>query len=615
MENKKNKWIIILIIILTLTIGYIIYDKFFTKNALSNKETTNEEELTQKYDGQERNGTKLFIIKETYKLNDNKENTYYSISDKEEVSDQYGTRELVKTFICFNECDFGNRFIYDNKEAYYYDEDKNELMSMTLEKEIKKDDNEFNLFKLNNHYLIGTTIKGKYVFGMSTGVNETITINEKEYSDDLYSISTTYTNLKNDGIYIINNNNYSYLMDSNNNKKLYDLERDNNYQSYNIITNGHLSLIEKLNLDWISQVMLLDKDYNVILTSDTRDGYYNLTKDGLGIINVKKETVTENGYSYEKIITTDTTYTIYGNDGKEKYTSKKYDDIKILTSGYVLAVDDGKLVLLEQKDGNKVAEFTTWNSDNMYVHTALSGWYEENKKEGVYFIVEDKSITKEEAEGRLEKGDIDSGMPLAYEYYYIPKTKETGKLYTVVGGYAKPMLYLYPESDNTKISVKFEKEDILTTTYPKYNNGWAISVNKDGNIYDGKRNYYGLYWEEKGSTNISFNEGFYVTEDTALTFLEEKLDLLGLTERESNEFITYWLPILEKNKKSLVYFELTDSREKYNKLLIDPKPDSLLRVAIHIKKVDEVTKIKEQKLPTFKRVGFTVVEWGGVIHK
>ena len=30
----------------------------------------------------------------------------------------------------------------------------------------------------------------------------------------------------------------------------------------------------------------------------------------------------------------------------------------------------------------------------------------------------------------------------------------------------------------------------------------------------------------------------------------------------------YWLPILEKNKKSLVYFELTEERNSYSKINI-----------------------------------------------
>ena len=76
----------------------------------------------------------------------------------------------------------------------------------------------------------------------------------------------------------------------------------------------------------------------------------------------------------------------------------------------------------------------------------------------------------------------------------------------------------------------------------------------------------------------------------------------------------YWLPILEKNEKSVVYFELTKERESYNKIIIDPKPDSLLRIAIHVKKVDKKPNIKEEKLEKFERNGFTAVEWGGVIY-
>ena len=71
---------------------------------------------------------------------------------------------------------------------------------------------------------------------------------------------------------------------------------------------------------------------------------------------------------------------------------------------------------------------------------------------------------------------------------------------------------------------------------------------------------------------------------------------------------------MEYNKKNLVYFELTKEREISNKLIISPKPDNLLRISIHIKKVKNKINIKEQKLETFKRSGFTAVEWGGMTY-
>ena len=132
-------------------------------------------------------------------------------------------------------------------------------------------------------------------------------------------------------------------------------------------------------------------------------------------------------------------------------------------------------------------------------------------------------------------------------------------------------------------------------------------------LYDEKGNYYyGLYWEELGNHHIDFNEGFYVTKDNAISFLEEKLNILGFNDRERNEFIMYWLPILEKNGQNLVYFEQTEERDTNSPLLINPKPDSILRIAMHVKRVDKKTNIKAQKLTSFERTGFTAVEWGGV---
>lgn len=176
----------------------------------------------------------------------------------------------------------------------------------------------------------------------------------------------------------------------------------------------------------------------------------------------------------------------------------------------------------------------------------------------------------------------------------------------------KPVLYLYP-TENTSIKVKFEHPEYLTTTYPKYNDGWSVNVDTNGNLYDENgKYYYALYWEEDYDNKPSFKEGFYVEKDDAIEFLEEKLSIIGLNDRERNEFIMYWLPILESNKKSLVYFELTESKEKYNKLIINPKLDSLLRITMHVKKVNRKINVKEQELPTFNRVGFVAVEWGGV---
>ena len=174
----------------------------------------------------------------------------------------------------------------------------------------------------------------------------------------------------------------------------------------------------------------------------------------------------------------------------------------------------------------------------------------------------------------------------------------------------KPLIYIYPEKD-MDISIKLSNPELLSTTYPKYNNGWNVRVLKDGTIkYNGKE-FYGLYWEGSSHEVNVTNEGFVVKGEDVATFLEEKLAILGLNEREANEFIIYWLPKMEHNKYNYIRFETRDEIDSYMKLDITPKPDIVIRVVMDFKALDEKIDVKEQKLETTSRTGYTVVEWGG----
>ena len=310
------------------------------------------------------------------------------------------------------------------------------------------------------------------------------------------------------------------------------------------------------------------------------------------------------------VTTRDGVFKVYDRNNKLQYTSEKQEKIGIVIDDYVVVMNQQKLQLLDYK-GNLVHTFIdNWDEDSMVFHTMLSGWYEDHGKNGVYLVIQDSKVTKEEV--KKENPDMSledlKEYDLGYEYYYIPTTKESGKIPTYIGGYAKPVLYLYPTLP-TFVNVTFRYPERLTTTYPKYQNKWSVLATPNGTLLDQKqKSYYALYWEEKGNHYVDFKEGFYVTSENAIDFLEEKLSLIGLNDHEKNEFIMYWLPILEKNGQSLVYFELTEERNAYSPIEIS------LRMAIHIKKVDSYQKIKQQRLTSFQRKGFTAVEWGGVIY-
>ena len=179
----------------------------------------------------------------------------------------------------------------------------------------------------------------------------------------------------------------------------------------------------------------------------------------------------------------------------------------------------------------------------------------------------------------------------------------------------KPLIYLYPESE-MNVSVKLGNPEKLVVTYPKYNDGWTVIAKPNGDLVDSSgRTYYGLYWEGKYKINNKNNDGFVVKKEDTVPFLEEKLKILGLNEREANEFIIYWLPILEKNKYNYIRFEDIDIINKQMPLYIAPKPDSVIRVLMEYKPLKNKIDIKEQELKTPSRYGFSVVEWGGTLIK
>ena len=175
---------------------------------------------------------------------------------------------------------------------------------------------------------------------------------------------------------------------------------------------------------------------------------------------------------------------------------------------------------------------------------------------------------------------------------------------------AKPVIYLYPEEE-TKVTVELEYSGTFTSTYPAYKNGWTVTAQPDGTLTDAEgREYYCLFWEGVSNTKYDFSTGFVVSGEETAAFLEDALAKLGLTEKEANEFIIYWLPQMEHNPYNLIAFQQGVYTE--NAVLnITPTPDSLLRVFMAWQPLESPVEVEPQVLQPFTREGFTVVEWGG----
>ncbi len=197
-----------------------------------------------------------------------------------------------------------------------------------------------------------------------------------------------------------------------------------------------------------------------------------------------------------------------------------------------------------------------------------------------------------------------------YKMEWELKTIEASTFEMEPGVAYKPVIYLYPENES-EVSVRLTLDGRLTCTYPAYDDGWTVTAAPDGTLTDKNGQTYNyLYWEGETFAQWDMRKGFCVKGEDTAVFLEDALAKLGLNRREANEFIVFWLPLMQENPYNIICFQ-TDIYTEAAKLDIAPNPDTLIRVFMAYKASDIPVEIKAQELTAPAREGFTVVEWGG----
>ena len=133
----------------------------------------------------------------------------------------------------------------------------------------------------------------------------------------------------------------------------------------------------------------------------------------------------------------------------------------------------------------------------------------------------------------------------------------------------KPVIYLYPEQ-TMDVSVHLDFSGDLTCTYPAYEEGWKVTAEPDGTLTssDGSKYNY-LYWEGTSAESFDYSTGYCVKGSDTAEFLEWAFEEQGLTRKESNEFIVYWLPVMQNNPYNVISFQ-TKNYQEPAKLTITP---------------------------------------------
>lgn len=187
--------------------------------------------------------------------------------------------------------------------------------------------------------------------------------------------------------------------------------------------------------------------------------------------------------------------------------------------------------------------------------------------------------------------------------------------YTLQAECGKPVIYLYPQK-TTNVSVKLDPKGGFTYTEPVYGNGWFVRAEPSGELTEIKsqKKYPYLFWEGRGGIYETPKKGFVVEQKSVHKFLVDKLSLLGLNSKETADFIEFWEPKMQDSKYYFVTFMGNDTMNQIAPLTVSPKPDTVIRILMDFKGLEKPIAVEGFNIKTPQRKGFTVVEWGGVLH-
>ncbi len=180
----------------------------------------------------------------------------------------------------------------------------------------------------------------------------------------------------------------------------------------------------------------------------------------------------------------------------------------------------------------------------------------------------------------------------------------------------KPVIYLYPTKP-TYVDVTVSGN--IVESIPEYNNGWFGVLAMPGGVLFYKNNYYReLYYESSQEELNPPDNGIFLETTTLRQELKNQVLKLGLIDIEAQEFVDYWTPRLQALNKKYILFSILDKEEKErtDHVEINPKPDTFIEFIAYFKGADEKFEIKlfNPSTPP-RRIGFTAVEWGGVIDR
>ena len=179
--------------------------------------------------------------------------------------------------------------------------------------------------------------------------------------------------------------------------------------------------------------------------------------------------------------------------------------------------------------------------------------------------------------------------------------------------FMKPNIYIYPVNKiELDVSIRFPNGGSITASVPDYKGGWHIIVDSTGLI---NNKYRFLFYESDVPNLCQYEKGWIVNGKSLAAFFNKNLQETGFLHDEINDFIDYWIPLIDSAPSYAIYPQYSKELEKMIQIRFSKMPDNILRLSYVIKKImNPELNIPEPTIPQFKRKGFTVTEWGVILQ-
>jgi len=172
----------------------------------------------------------------------------------------------------------------------------------------------------------------------------------------------------------------------------------------------------------------------------------------------------------------------------------------------------------------------------------------------------------------------------------------------------KPNIYIYPINNiNLCVKISFPIGGKIVESTPTYVEQWCVNVDTTGKIDD---QYDYLFYESKQPNTFQYKEGWCVARNDINSFFKTNMKQYNFSDAEIDDFIEYWMPLLDENDYYMVYPQTNEIIDETIKLNFSIQPDNVSRLFYGVLGVEEYTKIEEPVITPFNRNGFHIIEWG-----